>query len=238
MYFQLYPSTLPTEGIGFGLLPTVVPESRGTRSEEGMSKRHSMELQDMAIRGLLPTPTVMDTNCGDLEKIDQRRARALAKGTNGNGFGMTIGELANRNLLPTPTAKDEKNGEERPNSILDYMNFHGMLPTPKVGGKEGYETRAKRQGHQKAISHLEAFVEYQMLPTPTARCWNTGTEKERPLDEPSRRSELNHLIAQENGKPSRLNPQFVLEMMGFPPDWTELPFLSGETNPSKPEETQ
>jgi len=28
-----------------------------------------------------------------------------------------------------------------------------------------------------------------------------------------------------------------LEMMGFPPDWTELPFLSGETNQSKPLET-
>jgi hypothetical protein len=30
---------------------------------------------------------------------------------------------------------------------------------------------------------------------------------------------------------SQLNPLFVLEMMGFPPDWTELPFLNGETNP-------
>ena len=29
------------------------------------------------------------------------------------------------------------------------------------------------------------------------------------------------------GPTSQLNPRFVLEMMGFPPDWTELPFLSG-----------
>jgi hypothetical protein len=27
-------------------------------------------------------------------------------------------------------------------------------------------------------------------------------------------------------------------MMGFPTDWTELPFLNGETNQSKLEETQ
>jgi hypothetical protein len=42
----------------------------------------------------------------------------------------------------------------------------------------------------------------------------------------------------ETGKTSQLNPLFVLEMMGFNPDWTLLPFLNGETNPSKPQETQ
>jgi hypothetical protein len=35
----------------------------------------------------------------------------------------------------------------------------------------------------------------------------------------------------------QLNPQFVCEMMGFPPDWTLLPFLSGETSQSKAVET-
>lgn len=40
------------------------------------------------------------------------------------------------------------------------------------------------------------------------------------------------------GTRSHLSPQFVMEMMGFPTDWTLLPFLSGETNPSKQEETQ
>jgi hypothetical protein len=43
--------------------------------------------------------------------------------------------------------------------------------------------------------------------------------------------------AQTNGKTSQLNPLFVLEMMGFPPNWTELPFLNGETNQSKQPET-
>jgi hypothetical protein len=40
------------------------------------------------------------------------------------------------------------------------------------------------------------------------------------------------------GKPSQLSPQFVMEMMGFPTDWTLLPFLNGEKNQSKPEVTQ
>ena len=35
----------------------------------------------------------------------------------------------------------------------------------------------------------------------------------------------------------RLNPRFLAEMMGFPPDWTELPFLHGAGNPSKPTAT-
>jgi hypothetical protein len=40
------------------------------------------------------------------------------------------------------------------------------------------------------------------------------------------------------GKTSQLSPQFVMEMMGFPKDWTLSPFLNGETNQLKQEETQ
>jgi hypothetical protein len=126
---------------------------------------------------------------------------------------------------------------------LHDLAYSGLLPTPKVGGKEGYETRAKRQGHQKAISHLEAFVEYQMLPTPATRDYKGGnsmdhlTRKEK-SEGNSHQDQLPNFIKLATGETSQLNPQFVLEMMGFPPDWTELPFLSGEMNPSNPEETQ
>ena len=41
-----------------------------------------------------------------------------------------------------------------------------------------------------------------------------------------------------NGKTSQLSVQFVEEMMGFPKNWTELPFLNGDKNQSKPTETQ
>lgn len=43
---------------------------------------------------------------------------------------------------------------------------------------------------------------------------------------------------QETGVTGQLSPHFVMEMMGFPPNWTELPFLNGETNQSKPEGMQ
>ena len=44
-------------------------------------------------------------------------------------------------------------------------------------------------------------------------------------------------IRDAGGKTSQMSPRFIMEMMGFPPDWTELPFQNGETNQSKQEET-
>jgi hypothetical protein len=111
-------------------------------------------------------------------------------------------------LLPTPNAaegyKSAKtyNPKSQMGSSLSAMSRSGMLPTPRVGGQEDYKTRNIRQGHQKAMSYLEANIQYQ-----------TGTT-------------------------SHLNPRFVAEMMGFPHNWTELPFQSGEQNPSKATATQ
>lgn len=45
-------------------------------------------------------------------------------------------------------------------------------------------------------------------------------------------------IGEELSKWSQLNPRFVAEMMSFPPNWTELPFLNGATNPLKDMEMQ
>jgi len=47
-------------------------------------------------------------------------------------------------------------------------------------------------------------------------------------------SGINHIL----GVRSHLNPRFVGEMMGFPPNWTELPFQSGEQKVLKDTETQ
>ena len=49
---------------------------------------------------------------------------------------------------------------------------------------------------------------------------------------------LPQLINNQTGKNSQLNPRFVAEMMGFPPNWTELPFQSGEQSQSKVTEMQ
>jgi hypothetical protein len=140
-------------------------------------------------------------------------------------------------LLKTPTVMDGMvtSGKKNPVSgnsgtlAQEIMSGYAptmqklMLPTPKVGGKEGYETRAKRQGHKKAISHLEAFVEFAMLPTPTA--------EDNPAKNTGKRNQdgLQKRAFQTTGQTSQLNPRFVAEMMGFPSDWTILPFQNGET---------
>ena len=139
-YFQLAVSTLPTEGIGFGLLPT---------------------------------PLVMDT-ATNLEKVDERRRKNKERnnGKNGrkyssNGMGTTLNELKLSGLLPTPTANIDKGGCTRPDP--------------------------KRQNDTLAHS-------------------------------------IHHLTNGETGKTSQLSHRFVLEMMGFPPEWCDLPL--------KPEATQ
>jgi hypothetical protein len=178
MYFQLAPSTLPTDGTESGLWPTpncvqrdrteiaIKHREEGiplyTRRDKAGTARQFSIVDYAVYKGLLPTPTVMDTNQGDLSKIDERRTRVKATGKNGNGFGATIGELANRRLLPTPMSQDGQNSTA-PASQAGRDTLPGMVAA-------------------------------------------TGTT-------------------------SQLNPRFVLEMMGFPADWTELPFQNGETNP-------
>ena len=78
------------------------------------------------------------------------------------------------------------------------------------------------------------FVETRwpgLMPTPVASDKNGGRSPEA-LRKSGRgiTNNLQDFVSYNAGKSSQLNPRFVLEMMGFPPNWTELPFQSGETN--------
>lgn len=101
----------------------------------------------------------------------------------------------------------------------------GLLPTVRARAAGGNCSNDRGKGN------LEDVIASGMLPTPMAE-WspekNTGKRNQDSI--PKR-------IKDAGGKTSQLNPRFVLEMMGFPPNWTELPFQSGETNQSKPQET-
>jgi hypothetical protein len=175
MYFQLYPSTLHTEETEFGLLPT---------------------------------PQAMDMMQNPTRQITSSGRIISNQGHNGSA---PLKDLAMNGMLPTPKAWDGGGGGARPvnNGKTTFgspgvkdLAIAGLLPTPRTTGKENYQTRSKRQGHEKAMSYLDSNIQYHL------------------------------------GTTSQLNPRFVLEMMGFPPDWTELPFLSGETNLSKLEGMQ
>ena len=95
------------------------------------------------------------------------------------------------------TFHSRKNGETRPNGLMDYMDFHGMLPTPKAQEAKGNVNRDR--GKRNLTDEVSKMI---------ANCPSSDGQ----------------------GSP-QLNPLFVQEMMGFPPDWLVSPFLSGEQNP-------
>ena len=76
------------------------------------------------------------------------------------------------------------------------------------------------------INYIQQFgrmVTQNLLPTPTS--------DDNPQKNTGKRNQdgLQKRAYQTTGKTSQLNPRFVAEMMGFPTDWTILPFLNGET---------
>ncbi len=102
MYFQLAPSTLPTDEIGFGLLPTPAaqegfnsgtgePYVTGTgtvrmKNKDGSSSR--LGLEGVMKSGLLPTPTASSDPKGGCTRKDSNRqndtlAHAMHAYTNG-----------------------------------------------------------------------------------------------------------------------------------------------------------
>jgi DNA-cytosine methyltransferase len=77
--------------------------------------------------------------------------------------------------------------------------------------------------------------ELGLLPTPTLQDYTNSTF---PPSQKKRFHIVGYLMRKGILAHSQLNPQFVEEMMGFPKNWTLLPFLNGETNQSKVTETQ
>jgi hypothetical protein len=194
MYCQLQPSTLHTEEIGFGLLPT---------------------------------PTTQENPHYDVELTETGRRKAQ----NGNSHSMNLTDKAIRGLLPTPTASDVEGGVSNPKQI-SMKNGRFIRTSNNTGTQFGAKLRD-------AVG---------LLPTPSAFDWNTAQTQEKYQERKEMQKDkginLHYPLKQMamdinlTGKTSQLSAQFVMEMMGFPTDWTELPFLNGETNQSKPEATQ
>jgi hypothetical protein len=91
----------------------------------------------------------------------------------------------------------------------DATEFGSWLGTPTATGNKERSAKFKR--------NTPTVMEYaKMLPAPTT--------DERDAKYKQGGTNLRAAI----GQGSQLNPRFVAEMMGFPVNWTELPFLSGE----------
>ncbi len=127
----------------------------------------------------------------------------------------------------------------RPTKEKEY----GLLPTPQaIDGKgKGRKLRMKtgNRDPQKLGNwrgDLKDWANQGLLPTPSAS------------DNRDRGGPTNPCVQKriQNGKQvgltmmidGQLNPRFVAEMMGFPENWTELPFLNGYKDQFQDMETQ
>jgi hypothetical protein len=194
------------------------------RDKAGTGRQFS--IVDYAIyNGLLPTPTAMDST-GATANMKSTQARNL--------------------LLKTPCAADAhtenlskkeqvfgNSGTLAQEVQTGFVYQRGLLPTPIAGDWKG---QLRSDG---TANMLSGKASLGLLPTPTTRDW----KGERDLTDGKNMSEkgvtygirLPQVVA--TGKTSQLNPRFVAEMMGFPVNWTELPFQSGETSQLKHTET-
>lgn len=231
LLFRLVPSVRPTEGIGCGLSQGgLLPTPRATEiveDPERFVKRlgdRTMNcvpnLSSMAVYRPWLLPTQMSTDIHHADRVKE------LKEAGGDTF------------------HSRKNGETRPNGLMDYMDFHGMLTTPTERDHKNAsklkDNRTQRKLQQGWTLELNDMTAGGLLPTPTAMNFNgsVSPEKLKRKDGKMRTNDLRNIpvmigqhCQQTNGATSQLNPLFVQEMMGFPYLWTELPFQSGERKP-------
>jgi hypothetical protein len=157
-------------------------------------------------RGILPTPTTQEITHPDSEISPT--GRRMARSGNGNSHSMGLADLAYKKMLPTPRANI-------------------------VNGLDLYNPNVAKRNNGNLEEAISAILISGLMPTPTTSSRNGGTAKDLE-DGVSRRSELNHLVAQECGTTSQLSPLFAEEMMGFPRYWILLPFLKESPVPQEP----
>jgi hypothetical protein len=159
--------------------------------------------------GSLPTPEHFDYNSARHPELWEKDKKKYAE--RGINLHCNLRQQARLGMLPTPNTRDWKD------------NIGNGIDAPSIGVTRGYSLGQKINS---------------MLPTPRANDMNHSTR----IEQPSFQHRLHRdymaevVIAStnpEHGQTSQLNPLFVAEMMGFPTDWTVLPFLNGETNLSK-----
>lgn len=191
-------------------------------------------LTAMAVNGLLPTPLAKDENGGVRTLKGERKKRpGLLK----------ISDMASLNLLPTPLAVSVRHpgrvselrmagdvtfcsravGETRPNGLEDWLQFHGLMPSP-VAQDYRRGPNSRQQGLPEVCQRL--------LHTPIAdglkKRTGKGQERMRAEDFEAIFPENGGSHGSKDGRASQLNPLFVGEMMGYPLEWLTSPFLSGD----------
>ncbi|UOE51358.1 hypothetical protein MTO98_09735 [Mucilaginibacter sp. SMC90] len=148
-------------------------------------------------------------------------------------------------LLPTPatvqigrisidtqtmelTERTGRDGSTKQRSIIDALIViaaeHGLIPTVTAMDSTTATARMKSSQVKDGSMHsLTLGRLVAMLPTPVARDWKGPQAKQYRGKEGSLPGTLKFLA----GMHGPLSPRFLAEMMGFPFNWTELPFQNG-----------
>jgi hypothetical protein len=182
------------------------------------STRRTEETEFGLLHTMLPTPLASDAAAG------------AVIGKN-DTFKMTSG-------LPRKINQNGKDGSVGLARLVQLMP-EGLLPTPRANQVNGCDLNSESLANRNKGNleeHVAKWVTENMLPTPNAA---EGEKYCTTYNEKSQMGRsLTPLMNKLTGQSSQLSPQFVMEMMGFPTDWTVLPFLSGEPSQSKQEATQ
>ena len=108
-----------------------------------------------------------------------------------------------------------------------------LTPTTReeVMDMDKFAERMEKYPNGTTVPNLATQI-HGLLPTPAAQNYKGASSKEA-LESRGRYHQKGPSLPDyfaTSGKTSQLNPRFVAEMMGFPPNWTELPFQTGEEN--------
>ena len=195
-----------------------VAERMRSRGVSGTSGSLAQEMMSGYIRNraiMLPTPTAIE-------------GEKYTNTFNPNSqMGQSLSAMAGSGMLPTPTSVDvnhksrvEKlravgasmksrvNGDARPNGLMDYLQFHGLLPTPRANKVTDCDMNSKKLAARNKSNIEEVVAKVLLDAQEQTSCPKT--------DGNTTNSETT----------SRLSPLFTEDMMGFPFGWTTFPFLS------------
>jgi hypothetical protein len=104
-----------------------------------------------------------------------------------------------------------------------------MLPTPIITIADAAMNLTKNL-ESTDVQTVKGNMKRNLLPTPRQSEWKgVGRIGSKSYEHMKNKDYLCAIAQEQTGQSGQLNPRFVAEMMGFPPDWTELPFQSGET---------
>jgi site-specific DNA-cytosine methylase len=138
------------------------------------------------------------------------------------------GEKKNKRWKEQPFPKYWKDGF---NGDVTNSDKYG-LSRQTASTDDNRQHEAGKEKGRNLEDKISELMSKKLLPTPMASDNPGKNTGERNQDSIPKR------IRDSGGKTSQLNPLFGAEMMGFPTDWTVLPFLAGETNQSKDLVTQ